>query len=104
MDYWTPENTDAYYPAPNWNKWVNREKSTRYMQDGSYLRMKNITLGYNLPKSVLAKLGLTKLRLYVTGENLFTFTDLMDGYDPETINSLTYPITKKVALGLNLTF
>lgn len=104
LDYWTPENTDAYYPAPNWNKWVNREKSTRYMQDGSYLRMKNITLGYNLPKSVLAKLGLTKLRLYVTGENLFTFTDLMDGYDPETINSLTYPITKKVALGLNLTF
>lgn len=104
LDYWTPENTGAYYPAPNWNKWINRETSTRFLQDGSYLRMKNITLGYSLPKTILDKCGLTKLRLYVTGENLFTFTDLIDGYDPETVNNLTYPITKKISVGLNLTF
>jgi len=47
---------------------------------------------------------LGKLRLYVTGENLFTFTDLMDSFDPETLNNMTYPITKKVSVGMNLTF
>ena len=104
LDYWTPENTDAYYPAPNWNKWVNREASTRFLQDASYMRMKNITLGYNVPKNILTKLNISKLRLYVTGENLLTFTDLIDGYDPETLGNLTYPITKKVAIGMNLTF
>ena len=104
LDYWTPENTGAYYPAPNWNKWVNRETSTRYLQDASYIRLKNITLGYNVPKNWLQKVGINKLRLYVTGENLFTFTNLIDGYDPETLNNLTYPITKKISLGLNLTF
>ena len=104
LDYWTPENTDAYFPAPNWNKWVNRETSTRYLQDASYMRMKNITLGYNVPQNFLKKVGISKLRLYVTGENLFTFTDLIDSFDPETLNNLTYPITKKVAVGLNLTF
>ena len=62
LDYWTPENPKAYYPAPNWNKWVNRETSTRFLQDASYCRLKNITLGYNVPKSVLQKWGLTKLR------------------------------------------
>jgi len=103
LDYWTPENTDAYYPAPNWNKWVNREASTRYLQDASYMRLKNITLGYNVPKKLLDKVGLTKLRLYVVGENLFTWTNLIDGYDPETLGNLNYPITKKVSIGLNLT-
>ena len=83
---------------------MNREASTRYLQDASYMRMKNITLGYNVPQSLLKKVNLSKLRLYVTGENLFTWTDLIDGYDPETLGNLTYPITKKVAVGLNLTF
>ena len=83
---------------------MNRETSTRYLQDASYIRLKNITLGYNVPKNWLQKVGINKLRLYVTGENLFTFTNLIDGYDPETLNNLTYPITKKISLGLNLTF
>lgn len=104
LDYWTPENRNAYYPAPNWNKWINRETSTRFIQDASYLRVKNITFGYDVPRRVLRYCGLSKLRLYVTGENLLTFTRLIDGYDPETLNNLTYPITRKVAVGLNLTF
>ena len=104
LDYWTPENTDAYFAAPNWNKWINRETSTRYLQDASYMRLKNITLGYNVPKNLLNKFGLGKLRFYVTGENLFTFTDLCETFDPETLNNMAYPITKKVSVGLNLTF
>ena len=104
LDYWTPENTDAYFAAPNWNKWINRETSTRYLQDASYMRLKNITLGYNVPKNVLDKLNIAKLRLFVTGENLLTFTDLIESFDPETLSNMTYPITKKVSVGLNLTF
>ena len=104
LDYWTPENTDAYFAAPNWNKWINRETSTRYLQDASYMRLKNITLGYNVPQNFLKKWGMSKLRLYVTGENLFTFTNLIESFDPETLSNMTYPITKKVSVGLNLTF
>ena len=104
LDYWTEDNRDAYFPRPNWNNWVNREASTRYLQDASYMRLKNITLGYNVPQSFLKKAGLSKLRLYVTGENLFTWTDLISSFDPETLNNMTYPITKKVSVGLNLTF
>ena len=104
LDYWTPENTDAYFAAPNWNKWINRETSTRYLQDASYMRLKNITFGYNVPKNVLDKLNIAKLRLFVTGENLLTFTDLIESFDPETLSNMTYPITKKVSVGLNLTF
>lgn len=104
LDYWTPENTDAYFPAPDWNKWINRETSTRYLQKGSYMRLKNITLGYNVPQSMLSKIGISRLRLYVTGENVFTVTKLNDSFDPETVNNLAYPLTKKWSIGLNLTF
>ena len=104
LDYWTEDNRDAYFPRPTWNNGVNRETSTRYLQDASYMRLKNITLGYNVPQSFLKKAGISKLRLYVTGENLFTWTDLISSFDPETLNNMTYPITKKVSVGLNLTF
>ena len=104
LDYWTEDNRDAYFPRPNWNNGVNREMSTRYLQDASYMRLKNITLGYNVPQNFLKKAGLSKLRLYVTGENLFTWTDLISSFDPETLNNMAYPITKKVSVGLNLTF
>lgn len=104
LDYWTPENRNAYFPAPNWDKWVNRETSDRYLQNAAYARLKNVTLGYTLPKRILDKVGISKLRVYVTGENLFTITDLCESFDPETLGNLTYPITKKVSIGLNLTF
>lgn len=103
LDYWTEDNTDAYFPAPDWNKWINRETSTRYLQNAAYCRLKNITLGYSLPKSWLSKVGISKLRIYVQGENLFTITKLHDAFDPETLNNLTYPISKKISVGLNLT-
>lgn len=103
LDYWTEDNTDAYFPAPNWNKWVNRETSTRYLQNAAYCRVKNITVGYTFPKSLLHKVGISKLRVYIEGENLFTITKLHKAFDPETLSNLTYPITKKVSIGLNLT-
>lgn len=104
LDYWTTDNTDAYFPRPNWNNGGNRQTSDRYLQNAAYLRLKNITLGYTIPQILLRKAGISRLRIYLQGENLLTFTPLIDSFDPETINNMTYPISKKVAVGLNLTF
>lgn len=103
LDYWTPENTNAYYPRPGWENGGNRQTSDRYLQSAAYARLKNLTVGYTIPKSVLTKVGISRLRIYLTGENLFTITPLNDAFDPETLGNLTYPINRKVAVGLNLT-
>ena len=91
-------------------------ESSRYITDGSYIRLRTITLGYNLPASALSKAKLTKLRVYVSGQNLLTFTDY-EGWDPE-VNSDTYagnnvnqgidfysaPQAKTVTFGINIGF
>lgn len=104
LDYWTEDNKNAYFARPNWNNGGNRQTSTRYLQDASYIRLKNITLGYTLPQSVVSQFKIQRLRFFVQGENLFTFTPLIKSFDPETINNMTYPISKKMSVGLNLTF
>lgn len=104
LDYWTPDNTNAYFPRPSFNNSGNRQTSDRYLQNAAYVRLKNITLGYTFPSQWMKKAGISRLRLYIQGENLLTFTPLIDAYDPETLDNLTYPIQKKVSVGLNLTF
>lgn len=111
LDYWRPEdetnslgaNTDGYFPRIGWQNSGNRVMSSRYLQSAAYGRLKNVTLGYTLPKSFVSKWGISRLRFYVTAENLFTITPLHDAFDPETLGNLTYPINKKMAIGLNLT-
>ena len=104
LDYWTTENRNAFFPKLGWNNGGNRVASTRYLQSASYCRLKSVTLGYTIPKAILDKVGVSRLRVYITGENLFTFTPLIKAFDPETLDNLTYPINKKFAVGLNLTF
>ena len=65
--------------------------------------MKNVTLSYSFPKALLSRAGIANLRVYASGENLFTFTSLPNGIDPETL-SWSYPLYRTVSLGLNLTF
>lgn len=77
---WTPSNTDTDAPRVGNNS--NREISSRFVEDGSYVRLKNIALGYNLPSSVVDKLGIGNLRLSVSAQNLLTFTNY-SGLDPE---------------------
>ncbi len=85
--------------------------STRYLQEGDFIRLRNITLGYTLPKEILDKVKFGNVRVYVSGFNLLTFTDY-DGYDPESrsdaggIGQVFYsaPAAKTVSIGLNLTF
>ncbi|RNL87072.1 TonB-dependent receptor [Sinomicrobium pectinilyticum] len=117
LDYWTPENPDAYYPRPNdqqqSNKAMNFYPQTRYLLDMSYLRMKNITFGYTLPESVTSKLKISRCRLYFSGENLFEFTPVQIPVDPEvdyTTDGLNdtstfgrvYPYRRSFSFGLQV--
>jgi TonB-linked SusC/RagA family outer membrane protein len=104
LDYWTEENRGAYFPSPNWNNGGNRQTSNRYLQDASYLRLKNVTLGYTIASSITKKLNISKIRFYLVSENPLLFTKMIKSFDPETINNLTYPISKKYSIGFNITF
>jgi len=103
-------NLDSYYPRPDWGSGRNRQTQTRYLQNAAYMRIKNIQLGYTLPQEVSQKVGISNLRVYISGENIFTFTKLSKLYDPEMLGigyggegSKTYPLSKTWALGLSLT-
>ena len=119
LNAWTPTNTNTNIPRavandPN----GNARTSTRFLENGSYLRLKNISLGYNIPSSSLnswTKGVVSSFRIYVSGQNLLTVTDYT-GYDPEvgnrtTNNSLTngidwaiYPQPKAVQVGIQVNF
>ncbi len=111
MDYWTPENTDAFLPR-NYdmggaNYGNSRLTQTKYLIDGSFLRVKNITLGYSLPKSLLSKVNIDKFRVYVSGENLHSFDNMPDGIDTELQSKdqgFYYPLIRSFNVGLNVTF
>ncbi|QZE12744.1 TonB-dependent receptor [Halosquirtibacter laminarini] len=111
LDYWTPNNRDAYYPRPYSNgngRSKNFHTQTKYVQDASYLRIKNIQVGYTFSSALIERVGLSKLRVYVSGENLWTFTNLTNLYDPEQLggylgNGKVYPLQKSFSFGLNMT-
>jgi hypothetical protein len=108
-DYWTPENQSARYPRPNMEKSQDpyANNSSLNLYDGSYLKIKTITLGYTFPKNLLQKFGVNKLRLYCTASNPFIFAkshylknyDLEKGGDDDDA-----PLTKQFVFGLNITF
>ncbi len=111
-DAWTPENQDTDIPRAG--SIMPREVMDIFVEDGSLLRMREVTLGYSLPTTVLNRVHISKLRFYATGANLLTFTKYT-GYDPEvniaggSINVInfdngSYPRAKSLILGLNLTF
>jgi TonB-linked SusC/RagA family outer membrane protein len=117
MDHWTEENPDAYFPrvkayAAEDNNMELAAAQTKYLQDASYLRLKNLTVGYSLSKNVLKKLNISYLRFYLSAENVFTFSKLDKGIDldPEIIdryngfNSGAYPMQRIYSIGANLTF
>jgi len=122
VDYWRPAdetndlgpNTNGYYPKPylSLEDRKNKEISTRYMQDASYLRLKSVTLGYTLPSYILKNTGVGNARIYISGENLLTFTKLTGLMDPEGLSTLNtgygigkmHPLRKVYAIGLNITF
>jgi TonB-linked SusC/RagA family outer membrane protein len=112
-DHVLGQNLDSYYPRPLFNG-KNQQAQTRYLQDASYVRLKNLQIGYTLPSDFIEKVGMTKLRFYLAGENLWTSTNLSGIFDPETIgggvneggspNGNAYPLSSTISLGLNLNF
>ncbi|RZL17260.1 MAG: TonB-dependent receptor [Pedobacter sp.] len=101
-------NLDSYYPRPTFGTGKNQQTQTGYLQDASYIRLKNVQLGYTLPQKIVQKFGAQKLRVFASGENLLTWTNLAEMFDPETIdggaNGSVYPLSKVVSFGLSLTF
>lgn len=102
------QNLNSYFPRPDFSSTKNHETQSRYLQNAAYIRLKNIQLGYTLPESITNKILISKLRVYVSGENLWTGTKMLGTFDPETIdggwNGSVYPLSKTMSLGLSLTF
>lgn len=122
---WTEENPNpnAYWPrlvgysSENGGRPMGTPNN-RYMQDASYLRLKALTVDYSLPRTWVSRLGLTGLKIYFTGENLFTFSNVCENFDPEVIKGgdvdlkdrkgeeqgYSYPMLKTYTVGLNVSF
>ncbi|SFN49717.1 SusC/RagA family TonB-linked outer membrane protein [Salegentibacter flavus] len=114
LDRWREPGDITDIPRTSEGNTDNSRLSTRFVEDGSYLRMKALTLSYGLPKTFLESINLDAVKLYATGENLFTLTDY-SGFDPEVnafggsntamgVDYGTYPQTRNLILGLNVTF
>jgi len=108
---WSPENINSNIPRVTQSDQNNNFRTTSdwFIEDGSYMRVKNITLGYTMPDKLIARTGFSLLRVYVTANNLFTFTRY-SGFDPEVgmdnygIDNGRYPQSRSVFAGLNINF
>ncbi|MEN7550162.1 SusC/RagA family TonB-linked outer membrane protein [Rapidithrix thailandica] len=105
LDRWTPDNPNASYPRILEEDSNNQRTSSFWLKSGSYLRIKNIELGYNFPESITSKIGASNLRLFANGINLFTFSEV-DTFDPEAPSGRGwfYPQQKIINFGVNVTF
>jgi TonB-linked SusC/RagA family outer membrane protein len=114
LDRWTPENTSTDVPSRILTR--PRRVTSRWVYDGSFVRLKNIALGYTVPQSLLTKVGVQRLRIYVSAQNIFTITDYK-GFDPEVnyrsesgtdsnrnlgLDYGSYPNAKSYTVGLNI--
>ena len=103
-DYWTEGNQDAYWPRLFVSNDFNYKPSDKWVQDASYLRLKNITLGYTIPS---IRKYVNSVRVYVTGNDLWELTNLLKVFDPEAGNNVGrnyYPFFRTWAFGVNVTF
>lgn len=115
LDYFRPDadhplgqNLDAYYPRPLFSG-KNQVPQTGYLLDASYLRLKNLQVGYTLPVSITQGIKMSNIRLFFSGENLLTFTRLNDTLDPESIGigrqgGTVYPLSRVLSFGINANF
>ena len=104
-DVWSSANPDGNIPNPFGNP-INTENSSRYVESGSYLRLKNVQLGYTLPANWTEKIKMSRCRIYLSGSNLFTLTNYT-GYDPEVgggVDYGNYPQSRTFMLGVNINF
>ncbi|MGJ7029602.1 TonB-dependent receptor [Niabella hirudinis] len=105
LNYWTPTNTNAWYGRIYQNAQeshgANQRVQTRFLQSAAYMRVKNITLSYTLPAHLITKGHLKNVKVFYSGENLFTFSKLIEGIDPESLG-WEYPHFVTHAFGINI--
>lgn len=117
---WSPTNPNAYYPVPTWSD-RSKQTQTKYLQNAAYIRLKDLTLSYTLPKSWLSDIGVEQLRIFASGQNLFVGTKLFKYLDPDIVSNRrtdskdgqvgalnadgkVYPFSRTYSFGINLTF
>ncbi|HET8736804.1 MAG TPA: SusC/RagA family TonB-linked outer membrane protein, partial [Pricia sp.] len=105
---WSPDNRDAYFAAPHigTDDKKNILPQSRYVQNAAYVRLKNITLSYDLPDNVLENLGMNKVQLYLSGQNLWEYSEIHEPLDPESVFTLTqeYYLQRIYTFGINASF
>lgn len=101
-------NLESYFPRPDFSSEKNHQVQTAYLQNAAYIRFKNLQLGYTFPQRFTEKFAISKLRAFISGENLWTVTSLFDNFDPETIDGgwggNVYPLSKVFSLGVSINF
>lgn len=104
------QNLDSYYPRPiRWTS-KNQQTQSRYLQNAAYVRLKNLQFGYTLPSNITKRIRIQKIRMFISGENLWTYTKLAKMFDPETIdggkngNGNAYPLSKVFSCGISVNF
>ncbi len=121
-EWWTPDRTDARLPRPSQNSGVNNYNyypSDWVAENGAYLRLKNLVIGYTIPAAITRKVKIEKLRVSVSGNDLWEISKIKDGWDPETTRTVAntndsdtgiatysqrFPFYRNIAFGLNITF
>lgn len=118
LDYWTSDNTDAYYtrlyPNSGYNAAANSKVQSRYLFDASYLDLKSVVLSYSIPQNILKKAGIGALSVFLSGENLVSFNHMPDGMHPDSSvrgtatgvssGGTTYPVMRQFTVGINISF
>jgi len=102
VDYWTPENPTNDYPRPNATRTLNYV-TTLTERQASFAKIRNVTLGYTLPKALTGKIGIDNARFYVSGKNLYTLSSLKD-FDPEGEGVIDRPLNRVFVVGVNVGF
>ncbi len=107
-DYWTPENRNAQFPRLAFNNSNNQQNSSFWVKNAAYLRLKNVQLGYNIPKSLTTKIGISNVRFYVSTDNVVTFSKFWKYFDVEAPvlsgYSNFYPIMRTTSIGIDVKF
>ena len=112
-NHWTPENTTAFFPKYSTDGVINTynyQASSWSVENGAYLRLKNIVIGYTLPESAIQKTKVfSRLRIYAAGQDLWETTKINDGWDPEATRTVSsgaqrYPFSRTVTIGINAAF
>lgn len=119
-NYWTPENPDAYFPRLRAYEALTTDRSlgavqTRYLQNAAYLRLKNLSVGYNIPQAISTRAKIALARVFFSGQNLFEWTRLSKAFDPEGLNDevdasrsngagFVYPLQRTFTFGVEINF